>query len=55
MVTLVFFYYLHWYYFSFLFQYPTTWYGLIMLLDDADLSSVADALESLAVEHPEAL
>ena len=36
-------------------QYPTTWWGLIKLLDDAELSSIGDDLEKIAAHDPKAL
>ena len=41
--------------FLFVLQYPTTWWGLVKLLDDAEASSIGDELEIVAVEDPKAL
>ena len=39
----------------FVLQYPTTWWGLVKLLDDAELSSIGDELEKVAADDPKAL
>jgi len=41
--------------FRFYFQYPTTWCGLVKLLDDADLLVIGDKLEKIASDDPDAL
>ena len=39
----------------FVLQYPTTWWGLVKLLDDAELSSIGDELEKVAADDPKTL